>query len=263
MFSQKQHMPYHQSFERLQQIMDELREKCPWDHKQTIHTLRQLTIEETYELGDAIIEENWNHIKEELGDLLLHLFFYAKIGSEQGQFGMGDVVETVCNKLVHRHPHIYSHVQVADENEVKRNWEQLKLKEGKKSILHGVPSGLPAMVKALRMQEKAKQVGFEWDVTGQVKDKLMEEIQELEEEIQAGNQAAIENEFGDVLFSMINLARFLNVDPEAALEKTNKKFKRRFESMEATLTAGGQSLNDYTLLEMDQEWNRIKKHEKE
>lgn len=255
--------PYSQSFERLKLMMDELREKCPWDHKQTIHTLRQLTIEETYELGDAIVEENWQSLKEELGDLLLHIVFYAKIADENNEFNIGQVIETVCNKLVHRHPHIYSNVTVANDDEVKRNWEQLKLKEGKKSILHGVPNGLPAMVKALRMQEKAKQVGFEWKVTEQVQDKLREEINELQQEIEQGNQAGIEEEFGDVLFSMINLARFLNVDPEAALEKTNKKFKRRFQAMEATLTGNGKSLNDYTLEEMDQEWTRIKTHEKE
>lgn len=255
--------PYSQSFERLKLMMDELREKCPWDHKQTIHTLRQLTIEETYELGDAIVEENWQSLKEELGDLLLHIVFYSKIAEENKEFNIGQVIETVCNKLVHRHPHIYSNVRVENDDEVKRNWEQLKLKEGKKSILHGVPNGLPAMVKALRMQEKAKQVGFEWKVTEQVQEKLREEINELQLEIEQGNQAAIEEEFGDVLFSMINLARFLQVDPEAALEKTNKKFKRRFQAMEASLTGDGKSLNDYTLEEMDQEWTRIKTHEKE
>lgn len=258
-----QDKPFHQSFERLKLMMDELREKCPWDHKQTIQTLRQLTIEETYELGDAILEENWKDLKEELGDLLLHIFFYSKIAEEKNEFSIGEVIETVCNKLVHRHPHIYSNVTVNNEDDVKRNWEQLKLKEGKKSVLHGVPDGLPAMIKALRMQEKAKQVGFEWEIRDQVKAKLEEEIAELQHEIEFGNQEAIENEFGDVLFSMINLARFLQVDPESALERTNKKFKRRFELMESQLTREGKSLNDYTLDEMDQEWNRIKQHEKE
>ncbi len=253
---------YHQSFERLLQIMDELRDKCPWDKKQTIQTLRPLTIEETYELADAIADDNWSHVKEELGDILLHIIFYARIAKEEHKFEIGDVVEAVCNKLVHRHPHIYSHVTVSGEEEVKKNWEQLKLKEGKKSVLNGVPVSLPAMIKALRMQEKAKQVGFEWENTGQVKDKLLEEIDELQAEIDQNNQENIEAEFGDVLFSMINIARFLHVDPELALEKTNKKFKRRFEQMEATLTSSGKSLASYSLLEMDQVWNEIKQHEK-
>lgn len=255
-------MAYYQSFERIQRMMDELREKCPWDHKQTIQTLRQLTIEETYELVDAITEENWDHLKEELGDLLLHILFYAKIADEQRQFNIHDVIEGVCNKLVHRHPHIYSNVKVENEEEVKKNWEQLKLKEGKKSILGGVPTALPAMIKALRMQEKSKQVGFEWEHTGQVKDKLLEEIQELQIEIEAGDAAAIEDEFGDVLFSMINMARFLNIDPEQALEKTNKKFKRRFEQMEDKLTSQGKALNTFSLADMDAVWNDIKANEK-
>jgi MazG family protein len=255
-------MAYQQSFERIKSMMDELREKCPWDHKQTIQSLRQLTIEETYELVDAITDENWLHLKEELGDLLLHIFFYAKIGEEQQHFSIHDVIESVCNKLVHRHPHIYSSVVVKDENEVKQNWEKLKLKEGKKSILSGVPKALPAMTKAMRMQEKAKQVGFEWEHTGQVKEKLLEEIEELQVEIDKGKQQAIEDEFGDVLFSMINVARFLNVDPEQALEKTNKKFKRRFEEMEAKLTSEGQALHDFSLQDMDQVWNDIKTNEK-
>lgn len=253
---------YAGSFERIKTIMDELREKCPWDHKQTIQTLRQLTIEETYELADAITDENWKNLKEELGDLLLHILFYSKIASERNEFTIHDVIEQVCNKLIHRHPHIYSTVDVKDEEDVKKNWEKLKLKEGKKSILNGVPKALPAMVKALRMQEKAKQVGFEWHHTEDVKTKLQEEILELDEQIQLGQQAGIEEEFGDVLFSMVNLARFLQVDPEHALELTNKKFKRRFEQMEEELTSKGKPLNEYTLEEMDQVWNDIKRYEK-
>jgi XTP/dITP diphosphohydrolase len=252
---------YAQSFDRLRQILDELREKCPWDKKQTIHSLRQLTIEETYELADAITQNDWKGLKEELGDVLLHIIFYAKIADEQKQFAIGDVIENVCNKLIHRHPHIYSDVIVEDDDDVKRNWENLKLKEGKKSILSGVPASLPAMVKALRLQEKAKQVGFEWEVTAQVKDKVEEELQELQEVIDEKNHDEIENEFGDVLFSMINYARFLGIDPENALSRTNIKFKRRFEQMESELTKNGKPLTDYTLQEMDTTWNEIKKHE--
>lgn len=252
---------YAQSFDRLRQILDELREKCPWDKKQTIHSLRQLTIEETYELADAITQNDWKGLKEELGDVLLHIIFYAKIADEQKQFAIGDVIENVCNKLIHRHPHIYSDVIVEDDDDVKRNWENLKLKEGKKSILSGVPASLPAMVKALRLQEKAKQVGFEWEVTAQVKDKVEEELQELQEVIDQKNHDEIENEFGDVLFSMINYARFLGIDPENALSRTNIKFKRRFEQMESELTKNGKPLTDYTLQEMDTTWNEIKKHE--
>ncbi len=252
---------YAKSFERLLAIMDDLRTICPWDKKQTIHTLRQLSIEECYELVDAITDSDWQGIKEELGDLLLHIVFYSKIGAEQGQFTIDEVIEGVCNKLVHRHPHIYSNVQVGNDDDVKRNWENLKLKEGKKTILSGVPKSLPSMVKALRLQEKAKQVGFEWEVTDQVKAKLEEELNELQEVIGLNDQDKMEDEFGDVLFSMINYARFLHIDPENALERTNKKFIRRFNLMEEKLTAGGKSLTDYGLEEMDEAWNEIKLNE--
>lgn len=254
--------PYEQSFERLVRIMDELREQCPWDKKQTIQTLRQLTIEETYELADSITQSDWRGLKEELGDILLHIVFYARIAREENQFTLGEVIEGVCNKLVHRHPHIYSSVQVENEDDVKRNWEQLKLKEGKKSILAGVPNSLPAMVKALRIQEKAKQVGFEWEIKEQVMDKIREEVDELEQAVKTQNSDTIEDEMGDVLFSMVNYARFLNIDPENALARTNAKFKRRFEAMEEELTAQGASLNDYSLEQMDAVWNRIKQSEK-
>jgi MazG family protein len=254
--------PYEQSFERLVRIMDELREQCPWDKKQTIQTLRQLTIEETYELADSITQHDWRGLKEELGDILLHIVFYARIAREEKQFTLGEVIEGVCNKLVHRHPHIYSSVKVENEDDVKRNWEQLKLKEGKKSILAGVPNSLPAMVKALRIQEKAKQVGFEWEIKEHVMDKIREEVDELEQAVKTQNTDAMEDEMGDVLFSMVNYARFLNIDPENALARTNAKFKRRFEAMEAELTAQGASLNDYTLKDMDAVWNRIKQAEK-
>jgi MazG family protein len=254
--------PYAQSFERLVRIMDDLREQCPWDKKQTIQTLRQLTIEETYELADSITENNWPGLKEELGDILLHIVFYARIAREEEQFTLGEVIESVCNKLVHRHPHIYSSVLVENEDDVKRNWEQLKLKEGKKSILAGVPNSLPAIVKALRMQEKAKQVGFEWEMKEQVMDKIREEVTELEQVVNTGNQEDIEDEFGDILFSMVNYARFLNIDPENALARTNQKFKRRFDDMEKRLTANGALLNTFTLAEMDAVWNTIKAEEK-
>jgi XTP/dITP diphosphohydrolase len=252
---------YEHSFDRLQNIMNDLRVNCPWDKKQTIHTLRQLTIEEMYELVDAITDQNWNGIKEELGDLLLHIVFYATIANEEKQFDIHQVIEQVCNKLVFRHPHIYSNVKAEDEEAVKRNWENLKLKEGKKTILGGVPKSLPALIKALRIQEKAKQVGFEWKVTSQVKSKLLEELAELDEVIAEGNQDRMEDEFGDVLFSMVNYARFLNIDPENALERTNKKFKKRFDQMEALMTNGDKDLSSYTLEEMDAVWNEIKKNE--
>jgi XTP/dITP diphosphohydrolase len=252
---------YEQSFDRLENIMNDLRVNCPWDKKQTIHSLRQLTIEEMYELVDAITDQNWNGIKEELGDLLLHIVFYATIANEEKQFDIHQVIEQVCNKLVFRHPHIYSNVKAEDEEAVKRNWENLKLKEGKKTILGGVPKSLPALIKALRIQEKAKQVGFEWKVTSQVKSKLLEELAELDEVIAEGNQDRIEDEFGDVLFSMVNYARFLNVDPENALERTNKKFKKRFDQMEALMTNDDKDLSLYTLEEMDAVWNEIKKDE--
>jgi len=252
---------YARSFNRIQAILKELRENCTWDKKQTIHTLRHLTIEETYELADSITDENWEGIKEELGDLLLHILFYARIAEESKHFDIGDVIEGVCNKLVFRHPHIYEFVKADDEETVKQNWEKLKLKEGKKSVLGGVPASLPAVTKAVRLQEKAAQVGFEWSVTDEVKAKLQEELYELEEAIQIGKQEDIESEFGDVLFSMINLARFLRIDPDNALEKTNKKFKKRFELMESKLIASGKDLMSSSLAEMDEVWNEIKKDE--
>lgn len=254
-------MDYAQSVERLRVIMDELREKCPWDKKQTIQTLRQQTIEETYELTDAITDENWQHIKEELGDILLHVIFYSKLGEEKNEFTFEDVVETVCNKLVARHPHIYSNVLVNDEEEVKQNWEKLKLKEGRDSVLSGVPKSLPAITKAIRLQEKVKQVGFEWDETEQVKAKVDEEITELYEAVETGEQSKIEEEFGDVLFALVNYARFINVDPENALEKTNKKFIRRFQQMEAMAKEQSKALHDMSLMEMDALWNKAKAQE--
>ncbi|MBV7529284.1 nucleoside triphosphate pyrophosphohydrolase [Chitinophaga sp. sic0106] len=250
------------TFDRLLKIMDDLREKCPWDKKQTIQTLRQLTIEETYELADAITDENWQAIKEELGDLMLHMVFYAKIGAEQQQFDINDVINGVCEKLIHRHPHIYGDVKVEDEEEVKQNWEKLKLKEGKKSVLGGVPKALPALVKAMRIQEKAKQTGFEWENNSQVMDKIKEELAELEEAIGAGNQDHIEAEFGDVMFSLVNYSRFLKVDAENALERTNKKFQRRFQEMETMALQQGKQLNDMSLTEMDALWNEVKAQEK-
>ena len=252
---------YARSFSRIQAILKELRENCPWDKKQTIHTLRHLTIEETYELADSITEENWDGLKEELGDLLLHILFYARIAEESKHFDIGDVIEGVCNKLVFRHPHIYEFVKADDEETVKQNWEKLKLKEGKKSVLGGVPASLPAITKAIRLQEKAAQVGFEWSVTDEVKAKLQEELEELDEAVQIGKQEDIESEFGDVLFSMINLARFLRIDPDNALERTNKKFKKRFELMESKLIASGKDLMSSSLAEMDEVWNEIKKDE--
>lgn len=245
-------------FNRLVKIMDDLREKCPWDKKQTIDTLRQLTIEETYELADAITGHDWKSIKEELGDLLLHIVFYAKIGTEQDKFTLDDVINGVCEKLIFRHPHIYGDVKVNDEEDVKRNWEKLKMKEGKKSVLSGVPQSLPATVKAMRLQEKAKQVGFEWENKDQVWEKVEEEQRELKEAIESGNMAHAEEELGDVFFSLINFARFLQVDAENALEKTNKKFIQRFTKMEAAAMAKGKPLQEMTLGEMDGIWNEIK-----
>lgn len=243
--------------------MNELRERCPWDKKQTLQTLRPQTLEELYELTDAITDENWQGIKEELGDVLLHIMFYCKIGEEQQQFSFDEVVETVCNKLVARHPHIYANVVAEDEGQVKQNWEKLKLKEGKKSILSGVPKALPAMVKALRLQEKTKQVGFEWDTTEQVKDKVNEEIGELYEAVESGDANKIEDEMGDVFFALVNYARFLKTDPENALERTNKKFIRRFQQIESRAVNKGKALHDMTLQEMDDLWNEVKKEERE
>lgn len=245
-------------FVRLQQIMAELREKCPWDRKQTIQTLRQQTIEELYELADAISNEDWTGIREELGDLFLHLVFYAKIGSEKEAFTLEDVLTGINEKLIHRHPHIYGDVVVTDEADVKRNWEQLKLKEGKKSVLSGVPNALPAMVKAMRLQEKAKQVGFEWEEASQVWEKVQEEMQELQEAVASGNPDHVEEEFGDLVFSLVNYARFLQLDAEHSLERTNKKFIWRFMQMEARATARGLQLQDLSLTEMDALWNEIK-----
>jgi MazG family protein len=247
-----------ESFARLVNIMDELREKCPWDRKQTIATLRHLTIEETYELADAITDENWQGIKEELGDLLLHIVFYARIGREQKQFTLEEVIHGICDKLIARHPHIYGDVQVSGEEEVKKNWENLKLKEGKTSVLDGVPPSLPAMVKAMRLQEKARQVGFEWENKEQVWEKVKEEIHELHQAISSGRKETIENEFGDLLFSLINYARFLQLDAEQALEKTNKKFIRRFTEMEQQALQSGKDIRAMTLTEMDAIWNSIK-----
>jgi XTP/dITP diphosphohydrolase len=246
------------AFLDLVEIMDTLREKCPWDKKQTIHSLRSNTIEELYELVDAIIEEDWKGIQEELGDILLHVLFYAKIGTEQGHFTLQDSIEGISKKLIHRHPHIYGDVKADDEETVKKNWEQLKLQEGKKSLLEGVPTSLPAMVKAFRIQQKVKQVGFEWENKEQVWDKVEEEIKELHVEIAAGNQEKMEQEFGDVLFSLINYARFLNIDPETALELTNKKFKYRFELMESYAQKQGLDLSKLTLAEKDAIWVKIK-----
>jgi XTP/dITP diphosphohydrolase len=247
------------AFERLLIIMDELREQCPWDKKQTLQTLRHLTIEETYELGDAILDNDLNEVKKELGDLLLHIVFYAKIGSETNDFDITDVCNEICDKLIHRHPHIYSDTVVKDEEEVKQNWEKLKLKEGKKSVLEGVPQSLPALVKASRIQDKVKGVGFDWEEPHQVWDKVQEELEELQVEVKSGNQDKIEAEFGDVLFSMINYARFLNVNPEDALERTNKKFIKRFQYLENKAQELGKPLMEMTLAEMDVFWNEAKK----
>ena len=246
------------AFMRLVTIMDELREKCPWDKKQTIETLRHLTIEETYELTDAISANDWKGIKEELGDLLLHIVFYAKIGAEKNEFTLQEVINGVCEKLIVRHPHVYGDVTVSGEEEVKQNWEKIKLKEGKKSVLGGVPKSLPSMVKAMRLQEKSKQVGFEWENSVQVWNKVQEEILELKEAVEAGEVGHIEDELGDVFFSLVNYARFLQVDAEHALEKTNKKFIHRFTEMEKEATAQQKFLQDMTLEEMDALWNQIK-----
>ncbi|MFN4975552.1 MAG: nucleoside triphosphate pyrophosphohydrolase [Bacteroidota bacterium] len=248
------------AFLRLLQIMDELREKCPWDKKQTEQTLRPLTIEETYELADAITKNDWQGIREELGDLMLHLVFYTRIAQEQGRFTMDEVIHGICDKLISRHPHVYGDVQVKDEDDVKKNWEQLKMREGKKSVLGGVPVSLPALVKAIRIQEKAKQVGFEWENRADVWKKVEEETAELQEAIAQESPAAIEEEYGDLLFSLVNYARFLQVDPEGALERTNQKFIRRFQLMEAAAAADGRSLHNMSLQEMDELWNKSKQH---
>ena len=246
------------AFNRLLDIMDDLREKCPWDQKQTLESLRHLTIEETYELADAILDNDLPEIKKELGDIFLHIIFYAKIASEQKAFDIADVANAISDKLIHRHPHIYGDVNVEDEEEVKRNWEQLKLKEGKKSVLEGVPKSLPAVVKASRIQEKVAGVGFDWEQPEQVWEKVQEELSELNEEIKAGSKENIEKEYGDVLFSMINYARFINVNPENALEKTNKKFMNRFQYLETQAKKAGKELSDMSLTEMDVFWEKSK-----
>lgn len=245
-------------FLRLVEIMDELREKCPWDKKQTIESLRHLTIEETYELSEAISDSDYEGIKEELGDLLLHIVFYAKIGSEKNEFTLEEVIKGVSDKLVNRHPHIYGDVTVTSEEDVKQNWEKIKLKEGKKSVLEGVPKSLPSMVKAMRLQDKSKQVGFEWENADQVWKKVEEEISELHEAIDSKHQDKIEDELGDVFFSLVNYARFLHVDAEQALERTNKKFISRFTRMEKEAALENRFLHDMSLEEMDALWNRIK-----
>lgn len=251
------------AFQRLLNVLHTLRTECPWDKKQTMETLRHLTIEETYELSDAILEGDMQEVKKELGDVMMHLVFYARIAEEQKQFDIVDVLNGVCDKLISRHPHIYGDVVVADEAEVKRNWEKLKLKEGNKSVLAGVPAGLPSLVKASRIQEKARGVGFDWDDKMQVWDKVEEELAEFKQEFNVANNEAIdaekaESEFGDLLFSLINYARFININPENALEKTNKKFIKRFQYLEAKAKENGKALQDMTLAEMDVYWNEAK-----
>jgi XTP/dITP diphosphohydrolase len=243
------------AFGRLLTIMDDLRAKCPWDMKQTMESLRTLTIEEVYELSDAILKKDTKEIKEELGDLMLHLVFYAKIASETQDFDIADALHSVCDKLIHRHPHIYGDTVVNGEEDVKKNWEQLKLREGKKSVLSGVPDSLPSMIKASRMQDKTAQVGFEWDNIDDVWSKLQEEIEELKEAKEIGDVDRVEEEFGDVLFSMINYARYIGVNPDTALERVNQKFKARFQYIEAH---ANKSLTDMTLQEMDHLWDEAK-----
>ncbi|MFI5151523.1 MAG: nucleoside triphosphate pyrophosphohydrolase [Bacteroidia bacterium] len=249
-----------EAFVRLLKIMDELREQCPWDKKQTIESLRHLTIEEVYELADSILEKDMDKIKKELGDVLLHIVFYSRIASETNDFDIADVIDSLCEKLIYRHPHIYGDVKVQDAREVSENWEKLKLKEGNKSVLGGVPSSLPAVVKAWRIQEKARAVGFDWEEPHQVWDKVEEELQELRDEVeQQAPVERIEDEFGDLLFSLVNYARFIGVNPEDALEKTNRKFIKRFQYLESKASAGGKKLQDMSLAEMDVYWNEAKK----
>ena len=247
------------AFERLLDIMDELREQCPWDRKQTFESLRHLTIEETYELGDAILNNDLQEIKKELGDLLLHIVFYAKIGSEQNAFDIGDVANEICDKLINRHPHIYGDTKVDDADQVIKNWESIKLKEGRNSVLEGVPKSLPALVKAFRIQEKAAGVGFEWDNAKDVLDKVKEEITEFNQEVEDQNHDKMEDEFGDVIFSLINYARYLNINPELALERTNKKFIKRFKYIEESAKNEGKIINELTLDQMEVFWNKAKK----
>ncbi|WP_299531192.1 nucleoside triphosphate pyrophosphohydrolase [Ulvibacterium sp.] len=248
-----------QAFDRLLTIMEELRVQCPWDRKQTMQSLRHLTIEETYELGDAILENDLEEVKKELGDLLLHIVFYAKIGSETQDFDIADVCNDICEKLINRHPHIYGDVDVENEEQVKQNWEAIKLREGKKSVLEGVPNSLPALVKANRVQDKVAGLGFDWEKPEQVFLKVQEELGELQDEVSKSDPDRIESEFGDVLFSMINYARFLKVNPENALERTNKKFIKRFQYLEQKADENGKSLKDMTLAEMDVFWEEAKK----
>tara|TARA_B100000508_G_scaffold141093_1_gene146618 strand:+ start:135318 stop:136085 length:768 start_codon:yes stop_codon:yes gene_type:complete len=250
--------PRLKAFQRLLDIMDDLREKCPWDKKQTLESLRHLTIEETYELADAILDNDLDELKGEIGDLMLHMVFYSKIGSEKGAFDITDVLNGICDKLVHRHPHIYGDVEANDEETVKKNWERLKLKEGKKSVLEGVPRSLPALVKAGRIQDKVKGIGFDWDDRSQVLAKVREEIDELEVEVKQGSDR-IEEEFGDVMFSMINYARFIKINPETALERTNKKFIKRFQLMEEQIKSEGKSFDEMNLEEMDKYWDKAKR----
>ena len=248
-----------EAIDRLLTIMDELREQCPWDRKQTFESLRHLTIEETYELGDAILERNLEEIKNELGDLLLHIAFYSKLGSEEKAFDIADVATSISDKLVHRHPHVYGDVTVQDEEEVKKNWEALKLKEGKTSVLEGVPKVLPALVKAQRIQDKVAGVGFDWEHPEQVWDKVQEELAELNAEVKNGSDKTIEAEFGDVLFSMINYARFLKINPDTALERTNQKFTKRFQYLEKQAKKVGKTLHEMSLDEMEVIWQEAKK----
>jgi len=247
------------AYDRLLTIMDELRDQCPWDKKQTMKSLRHLTIEETYELGDAILENDLNEVKKELGDLLLHIVFYAKIGSETNDFDMADVANEICDKLINRHPHIYGDLDVANEEEVKQNWEQIKLREGKKSVLEGVPNSLPALVKANRIQDKVSGVGFDWEKPEQVFEKLQEELKEFTTEVKSGDLEKMEAEFGDVLFSMVNYARFLKINPENALERTNKKFSKRFQYLESKAKETDKTLKEMSLQEMDVYWEEAKK----
>ena len=256
MNSRKQQL---QAFDRLLTIMDELRAQCPWDKKQTMQTLRHLTIEETYELGDAILDDDLEEVKKELGDVLLHIVFYSKIGSETKNFDIADVCNTICDKLINRHPHIYGDVKVKDEEDVKRNWENIKLKEGKKSVLEGVPNGLPSLVKANRIQDKVAGVGFDWEKPEQVWEKVQEELSEFQDEVAAGDKNQMESEFGDVMFSMVNYARFLEINPENALERTNKKFMARFQYLEKKAKHIGKSLKEMTLEEMDVFWEEAKR----
>lgn len=252
-----------EKFLKLVLVMDELREKCPWDQKQTIHTLRSMTIEEMYELGDGILNENWATIKEELGDILLHILFYSRIAQEEERFTIGDVIDDLIQKMIVRHPHIYGDVEVKNEEDVKKNWQKIKLSEGKRSVLSGVPSSLPAVIKAMRIQEKAKQVGFEWETKEHVWEKVEEELKELQLAEKQQDKAAVQEEFGDLLFSLINYARFLNVDVETVLEQANRKFISRFKAMEELAKESKRELTNMNLSDMDELWNLAKKLQKD